>query len=221
MAATQTALTSIEIVTLVAGSSVLAAVVTQGVSWLRDHMKSKSNREFATVYLVAALEGYAAEASNAISDSENYETSDGQIGRPVSNIPALDTFPDAIDWRALGPETTKQMLSFQVNLESVRASIAFDWDVVGDDDLIVPRVREKTALVGLKALQLAAALQGQHNGEPIDLANPDWSVKSALQDDLAKYEKLRVAWEARQKTMIDELNAHASAIVGVNENGKG
>lgn len=46
MAATQTALTSIEIVTLVAGSSVLAAVVTQGVSLLRDHMKSKSNREF-------------------------------------------------------------------------------------------------------------------------------------------------------------------------------
>lgn len=221
MAATQTALTSIELVTLVAGSSVLAAVVTQGVSWLRDHMKSKSNREFAKVYLVAALEGYAAEASNAISDSENYETSNGQIGRSVSNIPVLDTFPDTIDWRALGPEITKQMLSFQVDLESARASIAFDWDVVGDEDLIVPTVREKTALVGLKALQLAAALQAEHEGEPIDLANPDWSVKSALQADLAKYEKLRVAWEDRQKTMIEELNAHASAIVSVTENDEG
>jgi hypothetical protein len=79
-------------------------------------------------------------------------------------------------------------------------------------------VREKTALVGLKALQLAAALQAEHEGEHIDLANPDWSVKSALQADLAKYEKLRIAWEARQKTMIEELNAHASAIVGVTGN---
>ena len=221
MAATQTALTSIEIVTLVAGSSVLAAVVTQGVSWLRDHMKSRSNREFAKVYLVAALEGYAAEASNAISDSENYETSDGQIGRPVGNIPMLDGFPDTIDWHSLGPDTTKQMLSFQVDIESVRASIAFEWDVVGDEDLIVPKVREKTALVGLKALQLAAALQAQHEGAPIDLSNPDWSVKSALQADLEKYEKRRLTWEARQEAMIEELNAHASSEVGATESDEG
>ena len=211
MAATQTAFTSVEIITLVAGSSVLAAVVTQGVSWLRNHIQSKSNRAFAKVYLVAALEGYAAEASNAISDSENYETSDGQIGRPVGNIPMLDTFPDTIDWRSLGPKTTKQMLSFQVDLENIRASFAFDWDVVGDEDHIVPRVREKTALVGLKALQLARSLQAQDEGANIDLSNPDWSVKSALEADLEKYEKRRVTSEARQKAMIEKLGQHVSA----------
>lgn len=161
MAATQTALTASQIATLVAGSSVLAAVVTQGVSWLRDHLKSKNNSDFAKVYLIAALEGYAAEASNLISDSKNYEASSGQVGSPVGNIPRLDSFPDVIDWQAFGPETTKQMLNFQVDLESVRASIAFEWDVVGDEDIIVPTVREKSALVGLKALQLAAGLKGQ------------------------------------------------------------
>ncbi|MGB3469760.1 MAG: hypothetical protein WBA51_02935 [Erythrobacter sp.] len=213
MAGPQTALTSLQIASLVAGSSVLAAVVTQGVSWFRDHLKSKGNSDFAKVYLIAALEGYAAEASNSISDSENYEASDGATGRPVSNIPTLDAFTDKIEWRALGADTTKQMLRFQVDIEEVRASISFEWDVIGDEDFILPTVREKTALVGLRALQLAATLQGTPEVAPIALADPDWSVKSALEADHNKYEGLRLGREARQQKMVDELSANALAIV--------
>lgn len=207
MPAGENAFTTWGIITLVGGSSVFAAIVTQGVGWLRDWWKAKVNREFATVYLVAALERYANEASNAISDSENYDSSDGEIGRAVVNVPELTAYPDSIEWTALGPKTTKRMLAFQVEIEAIRSSIAFHWEVTGDEDFVIPDVREKTALVGLKALQLAAVLEAEYAGEPIDLGNQDWSVKAALQDGLTRYTDLRIAREAASAKMYEELNA--------------
>jgi hypothetical protein len=175
------------IIALVASSSVIAAMVTQFVGWARDAFKAKKNHDFAKVYLIAALQRYANEASNAISDSENYDSSDGEVGRPVGNVPELDAYPDTVDWHSLGAKTTQEMLAFQVDIEAIRAAIAFEWEVVGDEDFVIPNVRKKTALAGLRALQLVAKLESEYTGETIDLGNEDWWVKSALSSARDKY----------------------------------
>lgn len=198
-------------IALVMGSSVLAAVVTQGTGWLREHLGLRTERNFAKLYVTAALESYAAAAVAAISDSEAYEYSDGNAGTHVHNVPEFPSFPDTINWKSLGTELTKLVLAFPNEIEAVRALISFEWDVVGDHELVLPTIREKTARAGSRALQLAARVQDEYQGEPIDLLDEPSDTRTSLANKLEEYAKQRErAVEASGKLFGESPTAQKS-----------
>ncbi|QSR16051.1 hypothetical protein [Novosphingobium sp. KA1] len=198
-----------QVLSLVAGSSFLTTTFSLAVKWLGDRRKRKTDREFSTIYLVASLEAYANDLSNAISDSENYQGSRGEAGQWVGNVPEFPDLPETIDWRALGPDVTREMLDFPVAVNGIRGMIAAFSDSPhnDEDDEVSPLVREKAALLGLRALQIAASLQGNPTGEAISLDDGDWDLKDWLTDTHNRYLTKRLVHQAAMARTADDMNA--------------
>ncbi|MGF7156175.1 hypothetical protein [Novosphingobium gossypii] len=206
--------TEVQIVTLVAGSSVFAAVVTQGVSVIRDGLKRGEDRTFARLYASTALEAYANALSMAVSDSSNYDVSEGEVGEAIINIPEFPPFSTDIDWRALGAATTKQLLAFPVEVDRLRAELSFEWDVIGDPDVTAPKVREYAAWVGLRALHLAAGLNAEFTADPYELSDGSWNLEDNLKREFESHRDARLAQErANQDFVLSIANEHEPAEV--------
>lgn len=194
--------------TLVLSSSFLAAGLTQILGWGRDLWKRREDKKYAELYLAAALSEYATKAAMAIEDDENYESSDCNLGAPLSNVPELPPLPDTINWRALGTAMTKEMLTFPVELSRFRAMVAFEKDLLLDDEDISRTIREFTARAALKALYLSAKLEAGYAGEPVTLDDGTWNAKVELEKTLTKCRNARL--EARRASN-EIMKAVASA----------
>lgn len=200
-----TGLTVINVITLAAGSSVLASVVTQGLNEWRDRIKNKRESAFSSLYLALALEAYASECSTVISESENYEASDESAGSPQGNIPTLGEYPSSVDWKSLGIAPTTDAMSFQVEVETTRAMIRGSWEY-GDEEDIVPQVREEAARLGLKALTLASTFRREAKVAAVQF-HGDWNLKAHLEDRAEHYVERRKRREASNRAMIERLNS--------------
>jgi hypothetical protein len=194
---------TVNIVALVAGSSVLAAVVTQGLSALRDRRKTNKDAAFSALYMAIAFESYANECASLIGDSENYDSSHGAAGKAHGNLPLLPPYPEEVEWKPFGLKRTTRALSFRTEVDSLRAMISDHWDFLDEDD-IVPVVREEAAELGAKALGLAAELRRDWYIEPLAEAD-DWSVQSYLRRKKEEYEKARKLREERNRQSNADL----------------
>lgn len=196
-------LSSVSIVTLVAGSSVLAAVVTQGLGELRERLRFSRDGAFAALYLAVALESYADACSNLITDSENYSASDGHAGTARGNLDDLPPYSEEVDWKAFGISSTTEALSFRVEVESTQSMIRGHWEF-GEEEDVVPVVREEAASLGLKALNLAAGFRRKWKIAPV-IYDGNWNVRSFLEGRLARYLEERRLREERNAQLTAEL----------------
>lgn len=192
------------LITLVAGSSVLAALVSQGLTAFIDSRKTNKDGSFAALYLAVALESYASDCLSVLSDSENYESSDGHAGSAHGNVPDLPDYPASIEWKPFGIKRTTEAMSFRVEVVSAKAMLSDFWDVVGDEDEIVPVMRQETARLGKKALRLAIEFRASWDIPPVDYEG-DWNIKTRLDDRVAKYEERRKERQERSEKMNEEL----------------
>ncbi len=195
------------LITLVAGSSVLAALVSQGVAAFRDSRKANKDGSFAALYLAVALESYGSDCSSVISDSENYDSSGGHAGTAHGNVPDLPDYPPSIEWKPFGINQTTQAMSFRVEVESAKAMLRDYWDMVGDEDEVVPLMRQETARLGRKALGLAIEFRKEWKIPPVDYS-ADWNVKTHLNERVAKYEEQRKEREERNRKFNEEMFAN-------------
>lgn len=180
-----------EVVGLVAGSSVLAAALNQAVSTGSAWVGRSRDRNFGRLYLALALEHYASECSSTISESETFEASGGRAGSPQGNIPPLPPFPQTVDWKAMGLHSTNQLLSYRVEVDSIRAQISDSLEY--DEDGAIADTRQYAAALGLKALRLARDLR-LDAGAPQPQLDLDWSVEEYLESKEASLaEKRRAA----------------------------
>ena len=168
------------IVALVAGSSVLAALVTQGVGIARDWWKANKDGSYDALYLALALESYAGTCASALSESETYESSEGHAGSPHGSVPDLPDYPSSIEWKPLGIKQTTDAMSFRVEIETAKAMIHDHWEFLDEED-VVPLVRERVARLGQKALNLAIEFRKAWNIVAADYGD-DWNVKDYVDD---------------------------------------
>ena len=196
------------LVALVAGSSVLAAVVTQGASWIRDWVKQIKDGSYAALYLAIALESYASECASCIGESENYDSSGGHAGNIHGNIPDLPAYPDSVEWKPLGIARTAEAMSFRVEIETIKAMITDHWDYLDEDD-VVPMVREEAARLGSKALELAIDFRNAWKIAAVDY-NDEWNVRSFLVGRIERYQELKLARQKQQQKFIEELSHTAT-----------
>jgi len=194
---------TVNIVALVAGSSVLAAVVTQGLSAWRDSRRTNKDAAFSALYMAIAFEAYANECASLIGDSENHDSSRGAAGKAHGNLPQLPPYPEEVEWKAFGLKRTTRALSFRTEVDSLRAMISGHWEF-GDEDDIVPMVREEAAELGVKALEIAADLRRSKHIEPMPETG-DWSVQSFLRRKREEYRKDRKLREESNRRWNAEL----------------
>lgn len=196
-------ITTGSIIALVAGSSVLAAFVNQGLTVIRDWWMARRDAAFSGLYLAIALESYAGDCAAKISDSENYESSGGHAGSPQGNIGDLPDYPATMEWKPFGIKGTTQALSFRVEVETTKTMIRDSWEF-GDEDDIVPLVREEAARLGVKALTLAIDIRKQWKIDPVDYSG-EWNVRQYLDERRAHYEQKRKARDERNRAWNAEL----------------
>lgn len=205
--------TAESVIAIAAGSSVIAACVTQGLTALRDNLKTRRDGTFSALYLAAQLESYASLCSTHLGEAENHSRFDGQVGTPHGNVPDLPTYSEEIDWKTLGITTTDSALSFRVEIESTQAMITDAWDVVGDEDAVLPTAFEEMARLGQKALKLASNLRAKWKIPPVEYQNSSWNVKVHLADRLTHFENLRAERDDLNRKSWADMEAVSKATV--------
>jgi hypothetical protein len=170
---------------LVAGSSVIAAVVTQSVGWARDKLESNDDADFAAIHLAHALEEYAAKCSEMISESEAYDD-DRERGAAHVNVPKLADYPVAADLKTLGKRYRLPALNFRVKVDAYRAQLSALWEF--DDDETIRLARVIAADVGLDGLKLANRFRDARGlGDRFELEN--WTIEGHLTARKAAYDE--------------------------------
>jgi hypothetical protein len=149
--------TAAQIITLAAGSSVVAAILTQAAAIFREQSSEVKEGKFAALYVANALETYAEACSTAIYDVKNHESSNGEMGAAHTNIMSLADYP-TVNWQALGIGYAESAMNFRTEVDATREAIRFLWDV-DFDDAVIDRVLEDSAELGLRAFQMATQLR--------------------------------------------------------------
>lgn len=150
---TEVAWSAAQIVTLAAGSSVLAAILTQGVAWIREWLGENREGKFAALYIAIALETYAEECSTVIYDTRNYVSSDGNVGERHGNLASIPEYP-AVNWQAFGIKPAEEAMNFRTEVGTAREAIKFLWNV-DFEDAVVEQVLADSAELGLRAFRMA------------------------------------------------------------------
>lgn len=203
-----TGLSTGQIVSLVATSSVVAAFLTQGLAWFREWWGEAKQAKFAALYISIALEAYARTCASVISDSETYEASNESAGAGHGNIAEIPEYPD-VDWKAFGIKHAERAMTFRTKIDNDRAMIRDLWEH-GEEEDIVPLVREKSGEHGLAALAMAEMFRAQRGLNPLDDFG-EFSTQSYLTRRHAEHVKRRVRYEEGQRKWNAELLGHKAA----------
>ena len=173
-----------QVIGLVAGSSVLAAALNQGVTLVSGMVTRERDKNFGRLYLALSLEEYASTCSDVISQSEAYEASDQAAGSPQAYIPPLAPYPETVNWTVLGLAATNRLLAFRVEVEAIRAQIrdSLEHDVQAG----VEETRTYSAAMGLKALNIARTLRTEA-GAPLPVLDLEWSIEEYLDSKHDQY----------------------------------
>lgn len=198
--------TTAQIITLVATSSVVSALLTQGLAWLREWLGEAKQAKFASLYIALALEAYARTCATDIGESETYEASSEAAGVPHGNLSELPELPE-VDWRAFGIKQSEQAMGFRVEIDNERAMIRDLWEHE-DEDTVVPVVRELAAKLGLKALALSENFRTQR-GLTLPDQSGEYSTKNFLARKHREYAEKRTREEERRRKSNAELFAEA------------
>lgn len=190
------------IITLVAGSSVLAALVTKGLDLWGDGRKRRVEADFAALYLAIALEDYASKCTGIIADISNHLSSRGEMGESHGNLAPLPEYPENIDWKAFGIRPATKAMSFRIEVDAARESISSLWDFDEDDAFAL--VSEYAASLGSKALSLAMAFRRSRGIEPVDYSG-DWSAKAFLEKKSSEFADAKQRREAAAAASYSEM----------------
>lgn len=108
-------------------------------------------------------------------------------------------------------------MSFRVEVATAKAMLSDYWDFVGDEDDVVPLVRQETARLGKMALGLAIEFRKEWKIPSVDYS-ADWNVKTHLNERVERYEQDRKEREERSQKfngeMFANMNADGSATEG-------
>ncbi len=201
--------TWVGVVTLVASSSVVSALLTQALIWWRDAKGKGEDRRLATIYLTAALKNFAREAYALVMASERFEESHGAAGNLARNLPEPPCSLENIDWKVLGADRTGEFLEFVSQVEQLRAFVDTFWEMELDNGYASDVVRQHAVRAGLRALQIVAGLEGRHVGDPVSIEGLG-HLELRLERKRIEYEQRRANEELVERLIREQQEASAN-----------
>ncbi len=197
------------LLTLAGSAGIIAALVNQGLGWLREWWavadKRKANGGYMALRLAVILEAYASACADAISGNQNAEQRpDEQYPDWTAQLPELPEYPDDTEgWRALPIKVAGRVLSLRNKVAGSQSII--DSVVEYSEDYLEEEYAEQAAERGLEAWNLAVELRRTYGLEEVDVV---WSYAASLEHHLKRAKKeiqTRVDRAAAYHAQLDAL----------------
>lgn len=206
---TQVSLTSI--ITVVGSTGVLSAICTHSLGMFRDYLKDrkakKSAASYAALRLAVTMEAYTLSCAKRASDIQNNHCSGGHAGTRHYSLPELKAYPDDIDWKALGPTCSDQLLSFPNGIAHWNTVIhtANEHGGFPDEDGSF-ECDGYCALQGLKAWNIAVSLRKKFDLAPVAFPDGMWDIVKYLKHSEAQFHKSEQAKRDEAVRVYEELS---------------
>jgi hypothetical protein len=176
----------IGIVTLVATTGILSALLTQLLTGIREgwaaRRRTRAQAGYHALRLAVVLEAYANMCAAFLAKNSNAQTRDGeQFPDWDITLPKLPPYPeDAEGWHAIDLKLAARALNLRNRIDGsqgvIHSSIEYTEDELEHD------LDEQAAARGLEAWDLAVAFRRKHGLEQVDLV---WDYVEGMRATLA------------------------------------
>jgi hypothetical protein len=190
---------------LILTSSVISGVLTvigNHVSAVRREAKTVREKGDLSALLVAiTLDQYAARCATTASETDTHEASHGGAGALYSNVPKAPTYPDEVDWQAIGIDMTTSVLDFGLRIGEAHEGLAGLGDVAPEQ--AIDDTPPTAIQLGLEALTLSETIRQKRGIEIRKPWREDWNTKTYLKERWESIEADRAETEAYKKAHPD------------------
>lgn len=181
--------------TLALTSSVFAALLTHGLGLFKDWRSRRRDADFAALYVVLVLEGYASRCASVAGDISTYWSSKGAAGTQHINVPEPPDYGPDIEWKALGIKLTSKVMSFRVHVAHTREMLTDLEEHIGEN--IIEEAHEHAVRLGIEAIEIAEMIRKQRRLGPAQTGST-WNVKGWLKEKAERLAEERAKAAARE-----------------------
>jgi hypothetical protein len=183
-----------DILKVALSTGIVAALINQGITWLRDWRKESStiqrNATYLALRVAVILEQFAIMCADVIGDNVLYRDSDGHAGKSHGSLPPLGEYPTDADWKSVDPAFSARALALRNEIFLSDGAIAFVWEV--DHDTVQGACNEHAGKCGYRAWQLAVDLRKRYGLPEFDPKQTHWDIVPVLKESFDAAEKKRV-----------------------------
>lgn len=162
----------------VAGSSVIATIVTIVVGRMESRGLKLDEAPLSALFVCNQLEVYGASCAEVVLGDLSYTTSHGKVGAPAARLAPTPEYSPDVAWKALGANVTNELFNFRAQVIASQRSVSA---LAGSEDAdAVSRecIRQSIGL-GLRAYAISKMLRNRYRLPPADLGD-DWDPAVAL-----------------------------------------
>ena len=176
-------------------AGIVSALINQSLTWIREARRVRRAEQLDATYLALRLavimESFCLACVSVIEDNELHDSSDGQAGNNVIQLPTLLEYPNDANWISLDPELTARALAFRNELWLSDVAIRTKADVSILEDAVFDTNRYASK-DGLRAWKLACDLRKRYRLPKFDPAACSWDVITWLETKYTRYNKKQV-----------------------------
>ena len=169
-------------ITIVLGSSVLGALLTNAVSWLTRKRDRSRRNGYLALTLAHSFEMYASACLDSISDHDAYYDSEGSAGKPVGKPPSAFSLPDE-SFRDFDLKLLDSVLAFPQIVIFATDEVLFTADVCGPEEAQEICYKNTVELAN-QAISIADKLRSFYRLSPRDLKFGEFDLRKALRNKL-------------------------------------
>ncbi|MGM0701429.1 MAG: hypothetical protein ACQEUG_03410 [Pseudomonadota bacterium] len=163
-------------------SAVVATVVGAAINEWQHSRRVKHSARFEALSAAVALEGYAIECAERISDHDLAVDSAGHAGAFLGTVPDLPRLSVAASLlRPRKAALADRLMTFPQDARQADQFVAFWWDVTADAEETREAAVTKAAQMGVQAVRLATALRTEFTLPPRKLVFGQFDVLNALE----------------------------------------
>lgn len=184
MEPTQVSIPWADVIKLALSTGVIAAVINQSISWIRDSRSEGATIKRDATYLAmraaVILEQFAIMCAEIIGDNLLYTDSDGYAGEQHGKLPELDQYPTDADWKSLDPSISARALSLPNEILLSDRTIA-TWEKLEPAE-VLGACNEQAGKCGYRAWLLASDLRRRYQLPGFDPTETHWDLVGLLKE---------------------------------------
>lgn len=189
---------------------IVGSMLTTAKDVFLDRRNQKRLATYAAIRIVCVFDDFIEGCLAVATDEGEYQIeSHGEEEREISvGAPQLQPFAQDIDWKALDPEISYQVLSFQRGINEAQRSIAFVFDMISGPPDYNEGFEERQfyyAQLGIQALSITNALRRKHGLSPRTYAE-EWDPAKRLPEIRSSVEQARTTRAKRRAVLFTETD---------------
>jgi hypothetical protein len=160
------------------GGGIVAAVINNAVTTLRERGTTKRAGIYAAIRVAVILESFAIECAERLSDSIADRTSGGEMGKPYTSLASLSEYPTDVEWKALNAPLAARALSFRNEVRLSEGALSEMADIEPGE--VQGECERQAGKCGYRAWQLASGLRSAYRLPPVEPHQTHWDAVTLL-----------------------------------------